>query len=107
MPSIDTDQLIKEYWQTVKDKYPRISFEQFERICKAPFWFFKSQIEKPETPTIHVKYFGKFVVFSQYVERLIEKNNIKREKGIITEEEYQIRNTNLLKKLKEVSENED
>lgn len=106
MPSIDTEQLIKEYWETVKDKYPYINYESFEKICKAPFWFFKSQIEKKETPTIHVKYFGKFVVFSQYVYRLIEKNNKRLETNLISQEEWEIRNNNLTDKLREVLENE-
>lgn len=102
MPYIDTEKLIKQYWKTVKDKYPNISFLQFEKICKAPFWYFKSQMEKEETPIIHIKYFGKFVVFSQNIRKRIKENDVRLKKGKITQEVWKERDDNLQRKLKEV-----
>lgn len=102
MPYLDTESVIKKYWEKVKDQYPNIPYEQFERICKAPFWFIKSQIEKKETPTIHVMNFGKFIVLSSYVKRLISRNNKKLEKGNIPREEWEERDKALQAKLKEV-----
>lgn len=107
MPSIDTDKLIREYWEEVKEKYPNFTFSKFEKVCKAPFWFFKSQIEKEDTPIIHIKYLGKFRIYSAAVKSLIARNNHRRLKGKIDEETYNKRNNDYQIKLKEAIEYEN
>jgi hypothetical protein len=107
MPTIDTDKLIKEYWEQVKEKYPNFTFEKFEKVCKAPFWFFKSQIESKDTPIIHIKYLGKFRIYSNNVRSLIERNNHRRLKGTIDEETYKKRDKDYQIKLKEAIEYEN
>ncbi len=107
MPLIDTDKLIKEYWEEVKDKYPNFTFEQFEEVCKAPFWYFRRQMESEDTPIMFIKYFGKLRIYSSTIIGLINKNNVRRKKNLLDEEEYIKRDTNLKHKLKEVIEYEN
>lgn len=107
MPSIDTDKLIKEYWETVKEKYPNFTFEKFEKVCKAPFWFFKSQIESKETPVIHIKYLGKFRLYPKSIRRRIERNDYRKSMGKIDEETYNQRDSDYQIKLKEAIEYEN
>jgi len=107
MPSIDTDKLIKEYWEQVKEKYPNFTFEQFEKVCKAPFYFFKNCMESEGTPVIHIKYLGKFRLFPKSIRWLIRVNNKRKDRGFITEEEYLKRDEDYQFKLKEAIEYEN
>lgn len=107
MPSIDTDKLIREYWDLVKEKYPNFTFEKFEKVCKAPFYFFKSQIESKDTPVVHIKYLGKFRIYPKNVRWLMTKIKYKRDKGFIDEERFQKVNADYQVKLKEATEYEN
>ena len=107
MPTIDTDKLIKEYWITVKEKYPNFEFEQFERICKAPFWFFKTQIESDNPPIIHIKWLGKIRIYPSYIKRLIFKNDYQKARGSVSEEDYNRMNEEYQLRLKQAQEYED
>lgn len=106
MPSIDTDKLIREYWEQVKEKYPNFTFEKFEKVCKAPFYFFKSQMESKDTPIIHIKYLCKFRIYSNNVRSLIARNNHRRSKNKIDEETHKQRDNDYQLKLKEAIEYE-
>lgn len=80
---------IKEYHNQVKDKYPDISFEQFEKICKAPFYYIKKKMEDMSFPLIHIKFLGKFLVYHGKVKSLLntfEKANLA---GTISPKEYE------------------
>lgn len=106
MPLIELDTIIKEYAETIKDKYPDLSYEQIEAICKAPFWFTKSQIERSDMPVVHIKFFGKFRVFKGHIQKKIIVNDKSLEKNSISLEEHTAVDSFLKKKLKEVIEYE-
>ena len=60
---IDSNILIRQYWDEVKDNYPDMDFEEFKAVCKRPFEYTKEQMESGELPTIRLKYFGTFLVY--------------------------------------------
>lgn len=107
MALLETNDTIKKYYESVKDQYPGYTLEDFERICKAPFRFFKISIERPDMPAIYIKGFGKFRVFSAKVRTLLKKLEAKKHFNQISEERYTVRKTNLLLKLKKLLEYEN
>ena len=93
--AIESKDLIEEYYKEVKDKYPDIPFEKFVMICKAPFIFFRKAIESADFPLVHVKYFGKFVVWPGSAKKVIELIAIMLRAGRITQQQYDERTANL------------
>jgi len=107
MALLETNDTIKEYFEEVKHLYPNIPFEQFSDICKTPFRFFKMKIEQPNMPTIYIKYFGKFRVFSTTIQSLLKALETKKHFNQINDERYAKHKEFLLNKYKEVKEDED
>lgn len=87
--------LMEEYYNQVRDKYPDISFEKFVAVCRAPFLFFRKQMESPDFPLIHVKYFGKFVVWPGNAKKIIDLMGIFLRNGKLTQEQYEDRTKDL------------
>lgn len=90
MPVIDFDKVVKEYYNTVKDKYPDIPSRQFEDICHSPFYYMIECMKKKIT-IILVKYLGKLKIQSGTIKKLINRNEFRGNKKLITEEEYRRR----------------
>lgn len=61
-------ELVQEYYDSIKDKYPGLTLQQCNEICSAPFIEVRKGIESGESPTIRLQFFGTFVV---YPKRLI------------------------------------
>jgi nucleoid DNA-binding protein len=64
--------LIREYYASIKEKYPHLTQEQVNEICSAPFKQARKGIESGDFPTIRLKYFGTFVVYNKKVEALLK-----------------------------------
>lgn len=92
MPLLTHSKAIKEYWGEVKDKYPHISFERFEDVCRSPFVAIKHWIKDNYLPEIKIKFFGKFKVFAGNVKKAISYNDYLRSKDELTVEEHQQKN---------------
>jgi hypothetical protein len=95
MAAIESRDLIEDYFKEVKDRYPGISFEKFTTICKAPFMFFRKAMEAPDFPLVHVKYFGKFVVYPGNAKKIIDLMGIFLRSGRITQEQFDDRTKDL------------
>lgn len=93
--ALETKDLIQEYFEEVRSKYPDISFEKFSVICRAPFLFFRKMMERPDFPLIHVKYFGKFVVFPGNAKKIIDLMGAFLRRGVITQEQFDNRTKDL------------
>lgn len=93
--AIESKDLIEEYFQQIKTKYPWLSFEECMRICRAPFLFFRKQMESPDFPLVHVKYFGKFVVWPGNAKKIIDLMGIFLRSGRVTQEQYDERTKDL------------
>jgi hypothetical protein len=91
MPLLTHDSAVKEYWETVKDKYPELTFEEVELICKSPFKAIREWIRDMSLPLISVKYLGKFRVFPGKIRSLIKENEGCIKHGVITQERYETR----------------
>lgn len=59
---METEELISRFYLHIKDKYPNISSQEVNLICRAPFTFLRRQIGKITLPIIRFKYFGVFQV---------------------------------------------
>ena len=92
MPLLESNDLIRQYYETIKDKYG-LTFDQVERICKAPFWYIKEQMETGILPLILVKYLGKFRVHPTTIYRLINLNNDRLKRETITPKQHLERET--------------
>jgi hypothetical protein len=107
MPVMDNERAIKEYWNEVKHKYPDMTFDDFRKICKSPFEYFKRCIANGEFPRILVKYMGKFKIFKGKVKNLMTDNQLKFERGYRDEIDYEKFKIQLAEHLKNIEEDED
>lgn len=89
MPLIENDDLIKEYFETIKDQYPEITLDRLSRMLKAPFYFVRDQMSREDMPTIMFKYLGKFRTFSGKIKKLVDRNNKNLAFGHISVAEYE------------------
>lgn len=83
------DKSIKEYYTIAQAKHPDIPFEHFEKICKSPFYYIKKKMEDMSFPLIHIKYLGKFLVYSGKVKALLNSLNKAKDLGTIAPVEYE------------------
>jgi hypothetical protein len=103
--AIDPKDLIKDYYEEVKDQYG-ISFDKFNAICRAPFIYFRKMMESMLFPLIHIQYFGKFVVYPGAAKRIIKGFQVSLNQGKMTQEEFDIK-TKPLKDHIEAYDNEE
>ena len=60
--------LLDEYYNSIKDKYPGLTKGQCNEICSAPFIEVRKGIESGESPTVRLQFFGTFVVYTKRIE---------------------------------------
>jgi hypothetical protein len=94
MALLDNSEVIKQYYNAV------------EEICKNPFKFFKMQMEKPEMPSMYLKYFGRLVVYSSTIIKLLKALEVKKSFNQISDERYTTYKANLQARLKTIQEHE-
>lgn len=70
---LSSHEIIGEYYSKVKEKYPGISLEHFEKICQAPFELVKTEMNKGNCAAIRLVYFGTFFVYPKRAEQLLRK----------------------------------
>ena len=68
----DNQQMIDEYFNSIKDKYPGLTREECAKCCITPFEYAKREIESGDLPTIRFKYLGTLVVYPKRVIGLYE-----------------------------------
>lgn len=104
---LEVDRLIKQFYESIKKEYPNLSFETIEKICKAPFLYFKGLIESDDFPSMHIKYFGKFLVYKRNIINIINSLTKRRDKKLITDEEFNEATVKLFNYLKKEDETFD
>lgn len=88
MSLLEHREAIAKYYETIREKYPNLSLEQVEAICRTPAEFIKKIIREGGLQDIYIKYVGKL---KPSKDRLIKYRNtlVKfRQLGYITEEHY-------------------
>lgn len=86
---LSTDKLIEEYYNSRKQEYPEINPDDFIRICKIPFEYIMNKMKSSLFPLIHIKYFGKFIVFPGKVRSYLRHCEKALDKGDMTKEEFE------------------
>lgn len=59
---VDTDKLIKGYFDLIKDQYPNLTLPELTLMCRSPFLYLRQQWKDIKLPTIRFMHFGTFVV---------------------------------------------
>lgn len=79
---LTSHEIIVEYYSKVKDDYPGMTLEHFEKICHAPFELVKSEMNKGNCTAIRLVYFGTFFVYPKRAEQLLRKleEEVKKDK---------------------------
>lgn len=72
---LKTPELIREFYEKEKHKYPGVTLEEFKEIIHTPWLYTKKQMESGELPTIRLKYFGTFQVYPGRAKNML--NNLK------------------------------
>ncbi len=73
MADLGTPDLLQRFYdEVVKHKFPHVSLEQSNNICRTIFNFIKKKMEEPELPSIRLKYFGLFSVHKKKREHIEE-----------------------------------
>lgn len=85
---LDNQQLMEEFYSSVKEDFPNIDFEQLKDICFGPWRFLKQEMESGQLPTIRFKYFGTFTVYEGRARNMIYNLDKKFEQGKIEERQY-------------------
>lgn len=97
------DELIKIFYEQVKDQYPGLTFEQTEEICKAPFIYFKKRISEGfDLPFIQLKYLGTLTTTTGRIRSMIHSNRRHYAKGRMGELEFEEKDRFLRQRLKDL-----
>ena len=97
------DELIKIFYEQIKDEYPDFTFEQVEEICKAPFIYFKKRISEGfDLPIIQLKYLGTLTTTTGRIRSMIHSIRRHYAKGKITTVEYEEKDKFLRQRLKDL-----
>lgn len=92
---ISTDKLIQEFYNSIKEEYPELSYERVEKICKMPFYYIRNIIECSSFSILHIKYLGKFLVYPGKVKSYLKTYNTKLKNQIIDAQEYESKTKHL------------
>lgn len=79
---------IIEYYESIKDDYPHLTFADIERVCRNNFRVIKSEMKNGTLRTIRLRYFGTFVVFRGRALGMLRKTEKMQKQGKVTEETY-------------------
>jgi hypothetical protein len=74
---IESQELIEEFYEKNRDKFPGLNLDQVKEICYAPFIMTRKEMESGSLATIRLKYLGTFLVYPKRVEatlKMMEKN---------------------------------
>ena len=66
-------QVIKEYYEKVKDDYPDVSFFQFNNACRSSFKFVVKEIDSGNLRSIKLIFFGTFLVYEKRASGLLAR----------------------------------
>ena len=72
---LENQELLKEFYDRNKDKYPDLSFEQMKECCTSQYVYAKKEIESGDLPVIRLKYFGTFMVYPKRADSILRRMN--------------------------------
>ena len=80
--------LVNEFFESIKENYPTLSYDQIREIIYGPWNYLKSIMESGTLEKIRLKYFGIFQVYPKRAKYQLSQLEIKHEKGTIGNREY-------------------
>lgn len=81
------DELFKEFFENVKEDYPKLSYDKIKTIVTSPWIHLKDTMEN-ELDDMRIQFFGKFLIFPKRVIMEYKKLKERFDKGLITEKTY-------------------
>ena len=85
---LENNELISEYYKSIKDKYPELSPERVRDICISPWLFLKHIMESGTLEEVRLKYFGVFYVCSSRAVRLLEDAKLRFSKQYMSPKQF-------------------
>jgi hypothetical protein len=76
---------IIEYYESIKDQYPHLTFTDIERVCRNNFRLIKSEMKKGSLRTIRLRYLGTFIVFKGRALGMLNKTRKMHQSGKVDE----------------------
>lgn len=99
-------ELIKQYFLTIREKHPNLSFSDVEQMCKTPFHFLSKVMEKGLAGSMRLKYLGIFVVHYRKAKTSLKNIDKAFEDGYIQEPQYSVTKASLIQYLKNHKRND-
>lgn len=90
------EQLIKEFYKSVQEKYPEYNIDKIETIINGFLNYIRSKIQEDDFQSINIKYFGKFVPLKGKIVGLLRYNQKRLEENKIDNKEYEERTKKLI-----------
>lgn len=75
------DDLMMEYYLTIKDQYPHLTQQQIFDICRTPFKLIVKEMKSNTLRDIRIRYLGTFTVYQGRVRGILNKVKEQYEKG--------------------------
>jgi hypothetical protein len=80
---MDSEDLIREYWDSIKEKYPELSYEEVKEICHSPFVFLKDMMQREDLPEVRMKYLGVFRVYLNRAKYILDQLEQRKTSGSV------------------------
>jgi hypothetical protein len=85
---LTSEELVEEFYNLNKDKFPDITLEQAKDICYGPWRFLKKEMESGELSEVRFKYFGSFQVYPGRAKNMLENIKERFKFNKINKEEF-------------------
>lgn len=72
---LENQELLKEFYEMNKNKYPEMTFEQVRDCCQTQYVYLRKNIESGELPVIRLKFFGTFLVYPKRARGILNRMN--------------------------------
>jgi hypothetical protein len=80
--------LNNEFFESIKDTYPELSYSQIKDIIYGPWNYLKTIMESDTLEKVRLKYFGVFQVYPKRAKYQLDQLKVKLEKGKISIPEF-------------------
>lgn len=100
---IKSKDLIKDFYESIKEDYPDLTLKQVRDACHAPWKYTRKNMASGELPSIRLKYFGIFQVYEGRAKEMLRIIKERKDKEIISKERYEELKQMITKYLKRIS----
>lgn len=85
---LSNDDILKEFYEELKEDYPDLTIEELKVICHNPWRFLKKEMESGELPEVRFKYFGTFQVYTGRAKMVLKNMKARFQKQQIDPKQY-------------------